>query len=143
MDMMWTLLKRSRAKDATTEGAIAAGVTVTSMMVSIPKSSRRAPLSLAMKVPAASGRGRGSPTLKTFKPIGKALPGYGWHHIVAQTTENIRRFGAENIHNANNLVLLPHGPGTIQSRHSQGSVRPKLLVGRSDSHVRPQPGLTN
>jgi hypothetical protein len=73
MDMMWTLLKRSRAKDATTEGAIAAGVTVTSMMVSIPKSSRRAPLSLAMKVPAASGRGRGSPTLKTFKPIGKAL----------------------------------------------------------------------
>lgn len=112
------LMERIR-KDAMTEGAIAAGVTAASMMVPIPKSSRRAPLSLAMKVPAANAKGRGFPTFKKFKEtIGKAPPGYGWHHIVAQTTENIRRFGAENIHNTNNLVLLPHGPGTIHNKLS-------------------------
>jgi hypothetical protein len=112
------LMERIR-KDATTNGAIAAGVTAASMMVPIPKSSRRAPLSLAMKVPAANARGRGFPTFKKFKEtIGKAPPGYGWHHIVAQTTENIRRFGAENIHNTNNLVLLPHGPGSIHNQIS-------------------------
>lgn len=112
------LMQRIR-EDAVTDGAIAAGVTAASMMVPIPKSSRRAPLSLVMKVPAANAEGRGFPTFKKFKEaIGKAPPGYAWHHIVAQTTENIKRFGAENIHNTNNLVLLPHGPRTIHNKLS-------------------------
>jgi len=112
------LMERIR-EDAMTDGAIAAGVTAASMMLPIPKSSRRAPLSLVMKVPAANAEGRGFPTFKKFKEaIGKAPPGYAWHHIVAQTTENIKRFGAENIHNTNNLVLLPHGPGTIHNKLS-------------------------
>ena len=112
------LMERIR-KDAVTDGAIAAGVTAASMMVPIPKSSKRAPLSLVMKVPAANAEGRGFSTFEKFKEaIGKAPPGYAWHHIVAQTTENVKRFSAESIHNTNNLVLLPHGPGTIHNKLS-------------------------
>jgi hypothetical protein len=112
------LMERIR-KDAMTDSAIAAGVTALSMMVPIPKSSRKAPLSLAMKVPTANARGRGFKTFDQFKnEIGHAPKGYAWHHIVPQTTKNIERFGAENIHNTNNLVLLPHGPGSIHNQIS-------------------------
>lgn len=34
-------------------------------------------------------------------------------HIVPQTASNIARFGAEMIHNAANIVKIPHGAGTL------------------------------
>jgi len=40
---------------------------------------------------------------------GAAGNGMAWHHIVEQTPGNVKRFGAEAIHNTENLVKLPHG----------------------------------
>ena len=33
--------------------------------------------------------------------------GNQWHHIVGQHEYNLRKFGAESIHNTNNLVEIP------------------------------------
>jgi hypothetical protein len=44
--------------------------------------------------------------------------GQAWHHIVEQTPGNVERFGAEVIHNTDNLVKLPHGPGLIHNQIS-------------------------
>jgi hypothetical protein len=49
---------------------------------------------------------------------GVAGEGQAWHHIVEQTPSNVERFGAEAIHNTENLVKLPHGPGTIHNQIS-------------------------
>ncbi len=107
-----------RVRDAaTTEGAIAAGMNAMAMM--FPIRIKRAPLSLALKVPSTNTKGRGFASFRQFKDaIGHAPEGYAWHHIVAQTTANIKRFGPERIHNTNNLVLLSNGPGTIHNEIS-------------------------
>ena len=47
------------------------------------------------------------------KANGNAGDGMAWHHIVQQTSSNIERFGAEMIHNAANIVKIPHGAGTL------------------------------
>ncbi len=47
------------------------------------------------------------------KANGNAGDGMAWHHIVQQTSSNIERFGAEMIHNAVNIVKIPHGAGTL------------------------------
>ncbi|PWG78091.1 hypothetical protein DDR33_24040 [Pararcticibacter amylolyticus] len=39
-------------------------------------------------------------------------------HIVEQTPGNINQFGAQAIHNSENLTKLPHGAGTIHARVS-------------------------
>ena len=39
--------------------------------------------------------------------MGNAAEGNQWHHIVGQHADNIRKFGAESIHNTNNLVEIP------------------------------------
>jgi len=49
---------------------------------------------------------------KAFGPAGK---GRAWHHIVQQHKHNIKKFGAERIHNTQNLVNLPHGRGTVHN----------------------------
>jgi len=66
-------------------------------------------------------------SFSSFKRVmGPAGPGQAWHHIVEQTPANIAKFGAEAIHNLNNLVRLPHGAGTIHSKISgyYSSIRP-------------------
>lgn len=52
------------------------------------------------------------------KANGKAGEGYNWHHIVEQTPANIKRFGAKRIHNANNLIKIPGGKGSIHAKIS-------------------------
>ncbi|MBQ8614992.1 MAG: hypothetical protein IJ415_00255 [Clostridia bacterium] len=37
------------------------------------------------------------------------VPDGEWHHIVEQNSDNIAKFGAENIHNTGNLVKVPGG----------------------------------
>jgi hypothetical protein len=40
------------------------------------------------------------------KALGSAGAGRAWHHIVEQRDANVRAFGAQAIHNENNLVSL-------------------------------------
>jgi len=44
---------------------------------------------------------------KFRKTYGKAGDGMEWHHIVEQRKANISRFGAERIHNIDNMIALP------------------------------------
>ncbi|OAM91696.1 RHS repeat-associated core domain-containing protein [Termitidicoccus mucosus] len=63
--------------------------------------------------------GRGYSSFSAFKRAeGAAGKGQAWHHIVEQTPTNVKQFGATAIHNTENLVRLPHGPGTIHSQIS-------------------------
>ena len=52
------------------------------------------------------------------KAYGTAGKGYAWHHIVEKHQSNISKFGAEAIHNINNLIKLPHGKGSIHEKIS-------------------------
>ncbi|WP_146198841.1 hypothetical protein [Pararcticibacter amylolyticus] len=51
------------------------------------------------------------------KAMGSAGAGKACH-IVEQTPGNINQFGAQAIHNSENLTKLPHGAGTIHARVS-------------------------
>ena len=44
---------------------------------------------------------------KFKKAYGKAGDGMEWHHIVEQRPANISLFGAERIHNIDNMIALP------------------------------------
>ena len=44
---------------------------------------------------------------KFRKAYGKAGDGMEWHHIVEQRPANISQFGAEKIHNIDNMIALP------------------------------------
>ncbi len=50
--------------------------------------------------------------------FGSAGKGNAWHHIVEQSGSNVSKFGAESIHNVNNLIKLPHGAGSIHAKVS-------------------------
>lgn len=52
------------------------------------------------------------------KAYGSAGDGMAWHHIVEQNASNVSKFGAERIHNINNMVKLPHGKGSIHAKIS-------------------------
>jgi len=41
-----------------------------------------------------------------------------WHHIVEQTRSNVRQFGDFALHNTQNLMVLPHGKGSIHAQIS-------------------------
>ena len=64
---------------------------------------------LSMAVESGAGAaGRGFHSFSAFKrAMGNAAEGNQWHHIVGQHADNIRKFGAESIHNTNNLVEIP------------------------------------
>ncbi|MGW8122669.1 hypothetical protein ACV07N_08405 [Roseivirga echinicomitans] len=65
----------------------------------------------------ANSIGKGFSTFEKFKnAYGAAGTGKAWHHIVSQRASNITRFGAEKIHNTNNLIKLPNGAGTWHQR---------------------------
>lgn len=60
---------------------------------------------------------QGFSSFNAFKRAhGAAGKGYAWHHIVEQHSDNVAKFGAESIHNVNNLIKLPHGAGTIHAK---------------------------
>ena len=51
---------------------------------------------------------RGYSSYYKFKKMyGNAGAGMEWHHIVEQRSANISRFGAEKIHNIDNMKILP------------------------------------
>ena len=85
-------------------GALLAGsATATTMMVVIGAQLKIAGLMTT-----------GYATFEAFKKTyGSAGSGMAWHHIVPQTAANIQRFGAEMIHNAANIVKIPHGANTL------------------------------
>jgi hypothetical protein len=69
-----------------------------------------APTAVAM---AAQGEGGGAQGFRVFKSfesfkraMGPAGPKKQWHHVVEQTESNIERFGAEAIHNTENVLPL-------------------------------------
>lgn len=54
----------------------------------------------------ASGRGfKSFGALKTY--LGPAGEGKVWHHVVEKRAANVKRFGAERIHNTMNAVPVP------------------------------------
>ncbi len=73
--------------------------------------------------------GQGFGRFSEFKRImGAAGPGLAWHHLVGQTTSNVRAFGAEAIHNTGNLVRLERGSGSIHQEITNfyNSIQPEL-----------------
>ena len=52
------------------------------------------------------------------RSVGPAGQGNAWHHIVEQTPSNIKKFGAEAIHNIDNIVKVPHGKGQLHQKIS-------------------------
>lgn len=58
-------------------------------------------------------------SFSSFKrAYGTAGKGNAWHHIVEQNKSNISKFGAETIHNIENLKVLPHGKGSVHAKIS-------------------------
>lgn len=49
--------------------------------------------------------------------VGRAHPGFEWHHLVEQHAANVARFGAANIHNLRNMVTLPVAAHRIISNY--------------------------
>jgi RHS repeat-associated protein len=79
----------------------------------------RAGSRLGSRLFAVKEVGRGYQSFSAFKRAeGVAGKGRAWHHVVEQTSSNVERFGPEAIHNTENLVNLPHGPGTIHNQIS-------------------------
>src|SRR6202012_1478620 len=65
------------------------------------------------------GGGIGFKTFEEFKRVyGRAGDDMAWHHIVEQTESNVEKFGAEKIHNTENLITLEHGKGSIHAKVS-------------------------
>jgi len=59
---------------------------------------------------AAALGGRGFESFSALKrALGPAGPGQHWHHIVEQTPGNLDRFGAQSVHNTQNVVRLDAG----------------------------------
>ncbi|WP_320043620.1 hypothetical protein [uncultured Desulfobacter sp.] len=50
------------------------------------------------------------------KYLGPAGKGRAWHHIVEQNPANLKRFGAEKIHNVNNVINVEHGAGKLHNK---------------------------
>lgn len=71
---------------------------------------------------AAVAANTGTQGFKSFaafkKAMGAAGDGLSWHHIVEQNPANIAKFGAEAIHNTDNLIKLPNGAGSIHAQIS-------------------------
>ncbi|MFU2078356.1 RHS repeat-associated core domain-containing protein [Avibacterium endocarditidis] len=74
---------------------------------------------LGLSAKEATKYSKGFDSFSQFKRVvGPAGKGQAWHHIVEQTPSNIAKFGANKIHNINNLIKVPHGKGTIHSQIS-------------------------
>ena len=74
---------------------------------------------LGFSAKEATKYSKGFDSFSQFKRVvGPAGKGQAWHHIIEQTPSNIAKFGANKIHNINNLIKLPHGKGTIHAQIS-------------------------
>jgi RHS repeat-associated protein len=63
--------------------------------------------------------GIGFNSFNEFKGVyGSAGKGQAWHHIVEQNPANIAKFGAQRIHNTENLIKLEHGAASIHAKIS-------------------------
>jgi RHS repeat-associated protein len=85
-----------------------------------------------------NGIGRGYSSFNSFKySEGSAGQGMAWHHIVEQNAANASRFGAQAIHNTNNLIRLPQGANQLHNQISgyYSSIQP-LVTGSSTMTVR-------
>ena len=114
------------AKTGTWQGALAgaavggvvglAGGAGTAYLLGVKATASAGAVSIAAKLNLAGVGTKGYLTFKAFKTVyGNAGEGKAWHHIVGQTVANIQRFGAQVIHNANNLVKIDHGAGTLHN----------------------------
>ena len=64
---------------------------------------------IALDLPTEFYSSKGFPSFHAFKKeLGLAGEGNEWHHIVGQTPANVKRFGAEVIHNTANVVRVPN-----------------------------------
>lgn len=83
--------------------------------------------------------GKGYKTFNAFKKAnGSAGKNQAWHHIVEQNSNNIAKFGAENIHNTGNIVNIPSGyKGSLHSKITglYNSIN-KAITGSSNMTVR-------
>ena len=87
-----------------TGGAAVAAVTTGSATAST------AMVAVGVQMKIAGIATTGYTSFEAFKrAYGSAGQGKAWHHVVEQTTANVQRFGAEKIHNAANIVKIPHG----------------------------------
>jgi len=57
---------------------------------------------------AVAGQGFRSHSALT-RALGPAGPGQHWHHVVEQTPGNVARFGAQSVHNTQNVMRLDAG----------------------------------
>ena len=66
-----------------------------------------------------------------FKNVyGSAGSGKAWHHIVEQNPANVAKFGSRSLHNADNIVRIPHGKGSVHAKISgHYSSKPDKLGG--------------
>ncbi len=84
------------------------------------------------------GASQGYRSFQAFKNAqGAAGEGQAWHHIVNQNASNVARFGAERIHNTNNLIKLPDRAGEIHRQITgyYNSIRPDV-TGSSTLRIR-------
>ena len=99
-------------------------------------------VTIGTKLQIAGMGTKGYSSLKAFKAAyGAAGTGKAWHHVVGQTPANINKFGAQTIHNANNLVKIAHGKGSLHNmitshynsilRHTNGLTVHKWLEAKS------------
>ena len=76
-------------------------------------------LRILLKEGLKSLKGINFETFRQFKSVfGGAGKGKAWHHIVEQTPGNVETFGARSVQNTDNLIKLPHGPGSIHEKIS-------------------------
>ena len=74
---------------------------------------------LGLSAKDAAKYSKGFDSFEQFKSVvGSAGKGQAWHHIVEQTAGNVKKFGANKIHNINNLMKIPHGKGSIHGKVS-------------------------
>ncbi len=74
---------------------------------------------LGLSAKDAAKYSKGFDSFSQFKRIvGPAGQGQAWHHIVEQTAGNVKKFGANKIHNINNLIKLPDMKGQIHRQIS-------------------------
>lgn len=88
--------------------AVVAGV---SAMAGVSSGGLEAPRPMAMAQgssgPPKQPKFRAFKSFEAFKKeMGKIGPDHNWHHIVEQTPSNVRRFGAEALHNTDNVIKM-------------------------------------
>jgi hypothetical protein len=107
-------------------GLVAAATAATTATTAVPSVEQAIQNGLSA---VQNGVGQGYNSFEAFKAAeGSAGPGMAWHHIVTQTSANLQQFGAQAIHNTNNLLKLPNGAGSLhqQVTNLYNSINPAI-----------------